>query len=62
MARCQRHELLALADEERVGADDERAGMRLDRASESGVDLAFGAGLQDKELHALRACRFLRRL
>ena len=59
MARGQRHELLAPADEERIGADDERAGLQLDEGCESGVDLAFGAGLQDRELHPLRARRFL---
>ncbi len=59
MACRQRHELLAPAVEERIGADDERAGMQLDEGGESGVDLAFGAGLQDMELHPLRARRFL---
>jgi hypothetical protein len=33
--------------------------MQLDEACESGVDLAFGAGLQDRELHPLGARRFL---
>ena len=59
MACRQRHELLAPAVEERIGADDERAGMQLDEGGEGGVDLAFGAGLQDRELHPLRARRFL---
>jgi hypothetical protein len=45
MACRQRHQLLALAEEERIGADDERAGMQLDEGRESGVDLAFAAGL-----------------
>ena len=57
--RCQRHELLAPAVEERIAGDDERAGMQLDEGGEGGVDLAFGAGLQDMELHPLRARRFL---
>src|SRR6202023_505234 len=55
----QRHELLALAAEERVAADDERAGMQLDECCEGGVDLAFATGLQDMEPHPLRARRFL---
>ena len=59
MACCQRHKLLAPADEERVAADDERAGLQLDEGGEGGVDLAFGASLQDLELHPLRARRFL---
>ena len=33
--------------------------MQLDEGGEGGVDLAFGAGLQDMELHPLRARRFL---
>ena len=33
--------------------------MQLDEGGEGGVDLAFGAGLQDRELHPLRARRFL---
>src|SRR6266702_1018379 len=59
MARCERHELLAPAAEERIRADDERASMQLDEGGESDVDLAFGAGLQDRKLHPLRARRFL---
>ena len=59
MACRQRHELLAPAVEERIGADDERAGMQLDEGREGGVDLAFGAGLQDMELQPLRARRLL---
>jgi hypothetical protein len=30
MALCQRHELLAPAEEERIAADDQRAGSQLD--------------------------------
>ena len=55
MACRQRHQLFAPAVEERVAADDERAGMQLDEDHEGGVDLAFGAGLQDMELHPLGA-------
>jgi hypothetical protein len=33
--------------------------VQLDEGGESGVDLAFGGGLQDRELHPLRARRFL---
>jgi hypothetical protein len=45
IACCQRHELVELAAEERVGADDERAGALLDEGGESSVDLVFAAGL-----------------
>ena len=33
--------------------------MQSDKGCEGGVDLAFAAGLQDRELHPLRARRFL---
>jgi hypothetical protein len=46
-----------LAAEGRIGADEERAATQFDESCESGVDLAFGAGLQDMELHPLRARR-----
>ena len=51
MVSGQRQELLAPAAKERVRANDERAGLQLDEGCESGAELAFGAGLQDKELH-----------
>jgi hypothetical protein len=57
MTRRQRHELLTLAVEEHVAADDERPGSQLD-GGEGGVDLAFAAGLPDIELHPLRVRRF----
>jgi len=53
------HELLAPAEEERIGALEERVGMQLAERGESGVDFALGAGLQDRELHPLRAPCFL---
>jgi hypothetical protein len=59
MACRQRHDLLAPEHEEWVGRDEERAGLPLDEGSEGGVDLAFGAGLQDMELHSLHSRRFL---
>jgi len=51
--RRQRHELLAPACEERIGADDKRAGLQLDEGCETGVDFALGAGIQDLELQPL---------
>src|SRR6266567_3661631 len=47
----QRDELFAPAVEERIGADEERAGLQLEERAEGRVDLAFRAGLQDNELH-----------
>ena len=49
MPRRQRYELVALAGEERIRTYNERADMRLVEGSESGIDLAFGAGVQDPE-------------
>src|SRR5215831_10648359 len=60
MARCQRHELLTPAREERIGTDDERTGLLLNEGRESGVDLAGAAGLEDSEPHPLGARRLLR--
>src|SRR6266576_5447552 len=42
---------IAPAVEERFAADEERAGLQLGEGGESGVDLAFAAGLHDTELH-----------
>ncbi len=55
----QRDELLASAGEERIGADEQRAGMKLDQGRKSGFDLTLSAGLKDMELDSLRASRLL---
>src|SRR5260221_13764454 len=55
MACCQRHDLLAPAVDEWFGGDDERVGGALDEGGEGGVYFAFGAGVQDGELHSLGA-------
>ena len=59
MARCQRHELLAPAAQERIRVDDERASMQLDEGGEGGVDLVFAARFQHMKLQPLRARCFL---
>ncbi|MEO8754467.1 MAG: hypothetical protein ABI624_17490 [Casimicrobiaceae bacterium] len=48
MARGQRHQLLALAGEERIRADDKRGRMQVDEGREGGFDLAFAAGYQGR--------------
>ena len=58
MAGRWRHELLALAVEEGIGADEKRVGLELHQSAESGIDFALGAGLQNLQLHGLRARRF----
>jgi hypothetical protein len=58
-ASTGRRDGAGLIAEERIGADDQRAGMSFDEKGEGGVDLVFGTGLQGKELHPLCARRFL---
>jgi hypothetical protein len=43
--RCQGHELRAPAGEERIGRDEEPAGLQLLDGRKGGIDLGFGAGL-----------------
>ena len=45
MARRQRDQLLALDDEEGVGADQEGVGALLHQGREGRFDFAFGAGV-----------------
>jgi hypothetical protein len=59
MACRQRYELLAPAGQERIGANDERAGMQFDEGCECGIYLGFGTSLPDIEVHLLRARRLL---
>ena len=59
VAGRQRDDLIAPAVEERIGANDERAGPLLDHGCEGRVDVAFGAGIQDMELQPQRARRRL---
>ena len=50
MARGQRDELIAPAEEERIGGDKECAGPLLDDGCEGRVEVAFAAGFQDMQL------------
>jgi hypothetical protein len=59
MARCQRHDLLAPVGEERIRADDERAGVQREQRGEGISDLACGGGLHDRELESLGAGEIL---
>ena len=49
----------ALTEKEGVAADGERAGLQLAEGGEGGLKIALGAGLQNSEMHPLRARRFL---
>jgi hypothetical protein len=46
----QRDKLIALNQEERVGGDEDRAGLLLHQRCEGAVEVAFGAGAHDIEL------------
>jgi hypothetical protein len=59
MACRQHHQLFASAVEERIGADDERAGIQLDEGGEDAFEFVLGAGLQDMELYPFRLRRHL---
>src|SRR5262245_61728122 len=50
MTGRQPHELVALAEQKRVGADNQSIGSLLDDGGESRIDLAFRAGIQDVDL------------
>jgi hypothetical protein len=52
-------ELLAPVVEEGIGGDDEPGSMQFYEGGKGGVDLAFGAGPQVRELHPLRTRRLL---
>src|SRR5262249_6113073 len=58
VARRQCHELIDAIVEERIEGYEERAVTKLGKGRISGLDLAFGSGLQDMELQPLRTCRF----
>ena len=49
--------MLYMVAEKRIGVDDECIGLQCDEGCEDGVDLAFGAGVLDRELYPLRAGR-----
>ena len=55
MTRGQPHELITLAEQKRVGADNQSAALCSDNGCEGRVDFAFGAGVQDIDLHSERA-------
>ena len=59
MACCQRHDLRAPAEKKWIAANNKRLGVQLHEGCEGGVDLLFGAGLQDRKLHPHCLCRFL---
>src|SRR5262249_39508263 len=59
MPRSKRHELFASAEEERIGADNERSGFPLDELIKDSLEFAFGASLQNIKLQPLCVRRFL---
>ena len=59
MARGQRYDRRAQTSEDRIGLNEERAGLQFCEARESSGDLAFGTRRQDAKPHSLGARRFL---
>jgi hypothetical protein len=51
--------VLAAAEKEHIGPDEERIGLKLHQSAEDGIDLALGTGLQNFQLCGLRARCFL---
>jgi hypothetical protein len=52
MLRGERSELLAPAVEERIGGDQQRAGIFMDKALERRVDFGLGAGGEHDRMHS----------
>ena len=59
MADGQSGELFAPANEQHIGADQERAGSCLGQSRKGRIEVVFGAGMQDMELKPEGAGRFL---
>src|SRR5947199_390896 len=59
MSSGQRHEFFAPAPEEWIGGDNQPACAQSSEGVEGGRELTVAAGLQDRELHPLRARSFL---
>jgi hypothetical protein len=51
MTRRQRNKLNATALEKRVASDQQRIWPHSSKTRESGLDLIFGAGIKDMDLH-----------
>src|SRR5437764_694179 len=58
VAGSQRHDLLATAEVSRIG-DEQSTGLEIDEGSEGGIDIAFGARVQDTKHEPFCARRFL---
>ena len=58
MMRRERRKLDAPAGEERVGGDEESVGPVAHEGAEGRLDLAAGAGVEDRNLQSEGACRF----
>jgi hypothetical protein len=59
MARCERNNVIAMADEERIGGDNESSASELGHARECAVDLRFGGSAKDLNLHPKCDCSCL---
>ena len=59
MTGRQGRQLFTVEGEEGIGSDHECARPQLEQAWENGVDVLFGAGMQDMELYSENAGRHL---
>jgi hypothetical protein len=55
MACRQRDELIAVTGEQRIGVDDECAGLLLDKGSEGRLEVAFATGIEYQQFHPEQA-------
>ena len=60
MPRREAHDLVALGEEEGIGADNKRPDLPLHQRGESRIDLALGASLRNLDLNSLAVGRYLR--
>lgn len=59
MADRERHQMVALGIEERIGANDQRPSSIFDDARKCLLKFAFGAAIHDVKLMTGRSCRQL---
>ena len=56
MARCERNDVIAACDEERIGSDKKCSAGELGHARKCAIDVGFGGSSQDHDLQPEYAC------